>query len=145
MQHGVRPAPEQVGVGGEVHDVDRAGARGPRSDLAEHHLAVTLQVPLHMGETVGELQRFEHRAAHRRTAREVRHGDVAQRHGHRADPFQLAGHQWARLVPADVLEDGLAAGADGVVRELLGVYELLDRHAGHAAQPRQHAFELGRG
>ncbi len=65
LDHGLGPHPEQVPVGGVVHHVDGAGARGTGADLAEDHLAVVLAVPLHVGESGPETQRAEHIAPHR--------------------------------------------------------------------------------
>ena len=91
----VRPAGEQVGVGGVVHHVDGAGAGRPGADLAEHHLAVGLAVPLHVGEPVGEPERPQHGAAELAAALQPGLVQVAQGHRDRADPLVDLGHQRA--------------------------------------------------
>ena len=139
----LRPAGEQVGVGGVVHHVDHARAGRPGADLAEHHLAVGLAVPLHVGEPVAEPQRLHHGGAELPAALQVRCVQVAQRHGDRADPLVQLGDQRARAVLADVLEQHLPAGADGVVGELLAVDELLDDDLRHVPDHRQDRVELG--
>ena len=50
VHDGLGPPDVQVAVGGVVHQVDDAGARRTRTDLAEDDLAVGLAIPLHVGE-----------------------------------------------------------------------------------------------
>ena len=109
-RHGVRPGREQVGVGGVVHHVDRAGARRAGADLAEHHLAVGLAVPLHVGEPVPEAEDPQHGGAELPAALQPGRVQVAQRHRDRADPLVRLGQQRARVVLADVLLAPAPAG-----------------------------------
>ncbi len=127
----LRPLLEEVDIVGVVHHIDGAGARWPRADLSKDHFAVVAPVPLHVREPVAESERAQHVAAHGAAARELGRVDVTHNHGHRADPFQLARDQRSRPVPRDVVEEHLAARADGVVRELRRLDEFLDTHLVH--------------
>ena len=145
VRHGVRPAGEQVDIGGVVHHVDRARAGRPGADLAEHHLAVGLAVPLHVGEPVGEAERPQHGVAELAAALQPGLVQVAQGHRDRADPLVDLGHQGPRVVLADVLDQDVAARADGVVGELLGVDELLHADLRHVPDRWEDGVELGGG
>ena len=86
---------------------------------------------------------FSDGGAERPAGLQIGHVQVAQRHGDRADPLVHLDDQRARAVPADVLEQHLAAGADGVVGELLAVDELLDADLRHVPEHRQDGVEVG--
>jgi hypothetical protein len=58
--HGPGPLAEEVDVAGVVHLIDEVRAAGAAADLAEDHLAVGLEVPLHVGEARAHVQRLEH-------------------------------------------------------------------------------------
>ena len=85
----------------------------------------------------------DHRFAERPAAGEVGHVRVLERHGLRAYPQQLARDQRSRPVGADVVEQDLAVGADGVEGELLALDELLDADLGHVARLRDHRLQFG--
>src|ERR1051325_11323506 len=55
----LRPAGEEIDVAGKVHRVDRVRARRPRGDLAEHRLAVALQIPIHVREAGLVIKRLQ--------------------------------------------------------------------------------------
>ena len=66
--------------------------------------------------------------AHRPPSGEDRAVDVAQGDDLRADPLDLLADERPGPVLGDVVVDDPAVGADGVVRELLALDELLDVH-----------------
>jgi len=81
------PGREKVGVGDVVHEVDLAAAGWPGRDLAEHHLAIGLAVPLHVSEPVAEAEHPQDGSTERPAALKIGCVQVAQRDIYGADPL----------------------------------------------------------
>ena len=143
VDDGLRPAAVDVDVARPVHRVGEAGTADAGSDLAEHDLAVGLEVPLHVGEAIAEAHRREHVVTHGDAGRQRPGAGLAQGDGLRADPLELLHHERSRPVPAHVVVGDAPAGGDRVERELLTVDELLDAHLGHGTEGGQHRPESG--
>ena len=79
--------------------INLVGARRTRSDFTKYHFAISLAVPLHVGEPGPEPERVQDLEAHLDAVAEHRVVHVAQHDRLRADPLvELAVERLARVL-----------------------------------------------